>query len=87
MIGSIMAGSLLGGLESVYGAIIGGMIIGMAEILITLGGSQTFGTWFGEYRPLIPMVFLVIVLLIEPGGLFGFYQKLTRPRRKQSNDQ
>ena len=39
IITSIMAGSLLGGFESIYGAIIGGFTIGMAEIMLTLGGQ------------------------------------------------
>ena len=75
MITSIMAGSLLGGFENVYGAIVGGATVGLAEILLTYGGQLVFGTWFGEYRPLVPMVFLVIILLIEPRGLQGFYEK------------
>ncbi len=90
IITSIMAGSLLGGFDSVYGAVIGGFTIGMSEIMLTLGGQMVFGTWFGEYRPLIPMVFLIIVLLIEPRGLQGFwetYQKRkvakTRPEVKK----
>lgn len=75
MITSIMAGSLLGGFDSVYGAIIGGFTIGFTEVMFQLWGSQLLGNWFGEYRPLIPMVFLITVLLIEPRGLQGFYEK------------
>jgi len=80
IITSIMAGSLLGGFDSVYGAVIGGFTIGLSEIMLTLAGQMVLGTWFGEYRPLIPMIFLIIVLLIEPRGLQGFwetYQKRT----------
>ena len=69
IITSIMAGSLLGGFESIYGAIVGGFTIGMAEILLTLGGQLWLGNWFGEYKPLIPMFFLIAVLLIEPRGI------------------
>ena len=57
-----------------YGAIIGGFTIGMSEVMLTLAGQMLFGTWFGEYRPLIPMTFLIIVLLIEPRGLQGFWE-------------
>jgi branched-chain amino acid transport system permease protein len=74
IITSIMAGSLLGGFDSVYGAVIGGFTIGMSEIMLTLAGQILIGTWFGEYRPLIPMIFLIIVLLIEPRGLQGFWE-------------
>lgn len=76
IITSIMAGSLLGGFDSIYGAIIGGFTIGMAEIMLTLGGQLVLGNWFGEYRPLIPMFFLIAVLLIEPRGLQGLYERV-----------
>jgi branched-chain amino acid transport system permease protein len=76
MITSIMAASLIGGFENVYGAIIGGIAIGFSEILLTFGLQQTLGMWVGEYRPLIPMIFLVAVLLIEPAGLQAAYEKI-----------
>jgi branched-chain amino acid transport system permease protein len=84
MITSIMAGSLLGGFDNIYGAIIGGAVVGLSEILLTYGGQLAFGTWFGEYRPLVPMVFLVVILLIEPRGLQGFYEKWKAGQVKKS---
>lgn len=75
IITSIMAGSLLGGFESIYGSVVGGAIVGMSEILLTTWGQALIGIWVGEYRPLIPMIFLVTVLLIEPGGLQGGWNK------------
>ena len=84
IITSIMAGSLLGGFDNIYGAIIGGFTIGMAEIMLTLGGQLLVGNWFGEYRPLIPMFFLIAVLLIEPGGIAGMYERLGRRRIRAS---
>jgi branched-chain amino acid transport system permease protein len=85
IITSIMAGSLLGGFESIYGAIIGGFAVGLSEVLLTYVGTSLIGTWVGEYRPLVPMIFLVAVLLIEPRGLQGAYERIIAPRRtKQS---
>ncbi len=75
MITSIMAGSLLGGFDSIYGSVIGGVIVGMSEIMLTTWGQALIGVWVGEYRPMIPMIFLVIVLMIEPDGLQGAYAK------------
>jgi len=81
IITSIMAGSLLGGFMSMYGAIIGGFGVGLSEILVTtwlqnikIGGQRQ--VWIGEYRPLVPMFILVAVLLIEPDGLYGVKQRL-----------
>jgi len=75
IITSIMAGSLLGGFNSIYGSVIGGAIVGMSEILLTTWGQALIGVWVGEYRPLVPMIFLVSVLLIEPEGLQGAWNK------------
>lgn len=81
IITSIMAGSLLGGMESVYGAIVGGFGVGLSEILLTNRLQSIFGIWVGEYRPLIPMFFLIAVLLIQPRGLQGAYEWLTKTKR------
>jgi len=75
IITSIMAGSLLGGFDSVYGAVVGGFLVGLSEVMLTTWGQQIIGVWVGEYRPLVPMIFLVAVLLIEPNGLQGAYNK------------
>ncbi len=75
IITSIMAGSLLGGFDSIYGSVIGGAIVGLSEILLTTWGQAIIGTWVGEYRPMVPMIFLVTVLLIEPDGLQGWWTK------------
>lgn len=84
IITSIMAGSLLGGLENVYGAVAGGMIVGISEIMLTTWGQSLLGSWVGEYRPLIPMIFLVAVLLIEPRGLQGAWEKMVASDTGQS---
>jgi branched-chain amino acid transport system permease protein len=57
---------LLGGLESVEGALIGGLVIGLAQEWANLlfPGTQA-GT------ELAPYVVLMIVLVIRPDGLFG----------------
>jgi len=81
IITSIMAGSLLGGFESIYGAIVGGFGVGLSEILLTtwaqnikIGGERLL--WIGEYRPLVPMFFMVAILLLEPRGLKGVWDRL-----------
>lgn len=57
---------LLGGLESIGGAFIGGILIGIVEQFGTfLNSSQQVGT------DLAPYVVLMLVLVIRPDGLFG----------------
>jgi len=55
---------LLGGLESIGGALLGGLIVGLLENLA--GGL--LAPWLMETTPYI---ILIIVLLIRPDGLFG----------------
>jgi len=57
---------LLGGLESISGALVGGIIIGIVEQFGTLlNASEQAGT------NLAPYVVLMLVLVIRPDGLFG----------------
>ena len=57
---------LLGGLESIGGAFIGGLAIGLVEQFGTLiNSSEQVGT------NLAPYVVLMLVLMIQPDGLFG----------------
>jgi branched-subunit amino acid ABC-type transport system permease component len=64
-----MAGSVLGGLGSITGAIIGGLFTATATKVITWILMQTFGVNMGVYEALIPIVFLFMILVIEPNGL------------------
>lgn len=56
---------LLGGLESVGGAFVGGLIIGLGQ----LWGDQLFRSEAGTQ--LVPYVILMVVLIFKPDGLFG----------------
>jgi branched-subunit amino acid ABC-type transport system permease component len=75
---SIMAGSLLGGFDNIYGAIIGGFGVGLSEILLTAWLQNNIDPGIGRWRPLLPMVILVGVLLFEPQGLSGVYQRIKK---------
>lgn len=55
---------ILGGLDSIPGAIIGGIIIGLLE-------SYT-GGYIGEgLNQVLPFVVLIVILMVRPYGLFG----------------
>jgi branched-chain amino acid transport system permease protein len=55
---------LFGGLESVLGAIIGGLTVGILESLV--GGYVD-----PKYSEITPYIILLLVLLFRPEGLFG----------------
>jgi branched-chain amino acid transport system permease protein len=60
--------SIVGGLDSIPGAIIGGILIGVLENLSSGYLDAPLG---GGVREVAPYVFLVLILLIKPYGLFG----------------
>ncbi len=71
LIVSVFAASIIGGLGNVYGAVLGGFVIGFAELLGTNFLANQFGPWVIPYRPLIPLVAIVITLLLAPKGILG----------------
>jgi branched-chain amino acid transport system permease protein len=60
---------ILGGLDSIVGAIVGGLIIGVLENL----AEYVDGQWLhiGNLYVVAPFYALVIILMIKPYGLFG----------------
>jgi branched-chain amino acid transport system permease protein len=68
--------AILGGLDSTGGALVGGLLIGLAESFAA--GYQEhllfLGRGFGE---VVPYVVMIAVLLVRPSGLFGT-KELTR---------
>ncbi len=71
LIPSIFAASIVGGFFSIYGAIAGGVLVGLTEVLGTRFLAGEFGSWLIAYRPRIPLVFIVVTLLLAPRGLAG----------------
>lgn len=60
---------ILGGLDSVVGAIVGGFAIGFAE---SAASSYLTFEWLGNgFGGVVPYLVMLIVLLIRPYGIFG----------------
>jgi branched-chain amino acid transport system permease protein len=60
----LFAAAILGGIGSVPGAMLAGLIIGISEaVAVNAVGAQ--------WRAAVSFVILVAVLLIRPQGLFG----------------
>ena len=55
---------ILGGMGSLGGAIVGACLLGFVDVFIT---SYVSGGWGGA----VAFVFMIVVILIRPGGLFG----------------
>ena len=59
---------ILGGLDSIPGAVLGGLIIGILE---NLSGGYLDHVFGGGVKEVAPFVALVLILMIRPYGLFG----------------
>ena len=60
-----LAGALVGGIDSPFGAVVGGFLMGVLENLV---GAYLIGT---EIKLSVALVIIIGVLLFKPSGLFG----------------
>jgi branched-chain amino acid transport system permease protein len=63
---------ILGGLDSIFGAVVAGIIVGLIQ---QFAAGYLDGLWglFGT-ADLLPWFILLIILLIKPHGLFGIHE-------------
>jgi len=59
---------ILGGLDSIGGALVGGLIIGIVESLVAGYVDPYVG---GGTKDFVPYVLMIVVLMIKPYGIFG----------------
>ncbi|MDO9199048.1 branched-chain amino acid ABC transporter permease [Rhodoferax sp.] len=64
---SVLVVVIVGGLDSVLGALVGGLFIGLVE---AVAGAYLGG----EYKLLATFIVLVVVLMIRPYGMFGTHE-------------
>lgn len=64
-----LAVTVLGGLESITGLVVGALILGFAKTIT--------GTYFDpKYMEVVYLLAMVLVLAVKPSGLFGKYKEL-----------
>jgi branched-chain amino acid transport system permease protein len=56
--------AVLGGIGNITGAMLGGLVIGMAEVMAVGYGQST-------YRDAIAFIILILILLLKPSGIMG----------------
>jgi branched-chain amino acid transport system permease protein len=77
----VMAGSVLGGLQNIAGAVIGGFLVTIIEKELTIMMIQFYGIWVANWGALIPSLFIVAVIMIEPEGIMGIFDNPHHPIR------
>lgn len=60
---------ILGGLDSIVGAVVGGLVIGVLESLAHFLDRQWLN--WGNLYEIAPFYVLIVILMIKPYGLFG----------------
>jgi branched-chain amino acid transport system permease protein len=60
----LFAATILGSIGNMYGALAGGLIIGIVQQVSTLFLKPT-------YKPAVAFVILILILLLKPQGIFG----------------
>ncbi|HKA68060.1 MAG TPA: branched-chain amino acid ABC transporter permease [Actinomycetes bacterium] len=62
---------ILGGLDSLEGAVVGGLAVGLVESLVATY-QPDLAPWLGQnFAVVSPYVLMLLVLLVRPYGLFG----------------
>jgi len=60
----LFAATILGTAGNIYGALVGGLVIGIAQQVSTHFLMPT-------YKPAVAFIFMILILLIRPKGIFG----------------
>ncbi len=82
MLVTVMAGSIIGGLDSIYGAVIGGVLITLFQkgLVLAIMNIETqgkpllinFSILIRGFGKLIPIIFIVLILMLMPDGITGY---------------
>lgn len=79
----IFAASIVGGIDSLLGAVIGGYFVGMSEVLGIYVLSQPPIGLQSVYRIAIPFILMIIALLLMPRGIVPSLERITSIRREK----
>ncbi|HSL38998.1 MAG TPA: branched-chain amino acid ABC transporter permease [Desulforhopalus sp.] len=68
----VFPGVILGGLDSILGAVVAGIIMGLIQ---QFAGGYLDGNWgLNGTGQVLPYIILLIILLFKPHGLFGIHE-------------
>ena len=58
------AAAIIGGLSNPFGAVLGGLILGIMEVLVA-------GYLSSEYKDAVAFIMMLVILFVRPGGIFS----------------
>ncbi|MGA7687800.1 MAG: branched-chain amino acid ABC transporter permease [Jiangellales bacterium] len=62
---------ILGGLDSIKGSVVGGLLIGLAETMTKVYQPE-YAPWLGaNFDLVVPYLIMIVVLMVRPYGIYG----------------
>ena len=71
---SVFAAAILGGMSSFVGTILGAYVVAFSENTVMQILNQYLGLDF-SFKPAIPFIIIILVLILRPQGLTGFFKR------------
>ena len=70
----IFAGTVLGGIGTSFGAMAGGMLIG---VLVQVSVALPFMEGHTEAKNAVALGIMIVILLVRPQGIFGLKERIS----------
>lgn len=71
---TVIAGSVLGGLDNIYGAIIGGFTLAFSQVILPSLLMRYLGIWVAGYIPMFPLIIIFSILWFRTEGITSFFK-------------
>ena len=75
----VMAGSVIGGINSVAGALIGGFLAATSQKTLGALAIAIYGINAAAFESLYPSLMIMSILMLEPEGIMGFFEHPHNP--------
>lgn len=62
---------IIGGLDSILGAVIAGLLLGVLEVLTRQYVNEALGSFGKNFHTVFPYLVMILFLIVRPYGLFG----------------
>lgn len=69
----VMAGSVVGGINSVTGAVVGGFLAATSQKALGALAIALYGVEASAYEALYPTILIATILMLQPEGVMGFF--------------
>ena len=80
---NVMAGSVLGGLDNIYGAMVGGAALAFIQTALPGILLGPFGLGIAKFKPLIPVVVIIVILMFAPKGITSALSRVSKAIKRR----